>query len=180
MEGTEVEVKAKSDSEDNDLYEVTMRFKGKIEGLTAHHPYTIAVKSSEEGNGKTYYKGSFTTTEPVSRINAISGYCTCNKDGIYHFKLEYEDPENYYSGFEYRLLDIDGTELLRYEIDEPDKEQEIHGVDQIKGADKLLVISFQSAYESDLKAEHEVTELSSGTKMEVHKGTVTITQNILL
>ncbi|MBR5089350.1 MAG: hypothetical protein IK093_07975 [Ruminiclostridium sp.] len=178
MDGTEVEVKAKSDTEDNDLYDVTMRFKGKVDGLTPRHPYTVSIRSVDEDNGKTYYKGSFTTTGPVTQINAISGYCTCNKDGKYHFKLEYEDDGNNFSDFEYRLLDNDGTELIRSGFDEPDKEQEIPGVDQIKGSEKQLVISFRSSYEPDLNAEHKITELSSGTKMEIHKGMVTITQNI--
>ena len=178
MNGTEVEIKAKSDSEDNDLYSVTMRFRGKVDGLTPRHPYTISIRSIDEDNAKTYYKGSFVTTGPVTQINAISGYCTCNKDGKYHFKLEYEDDGNNYSDFEYRLLDMDGTELFRSGFDEPDKEQEIPGVDKMSGSEKQLVICFRSSYEPDLNAEHKVTELSSGTKMEIHKGIVTIIQNI--
>ena len=178
MDGAEVEIKAKSDSKDNDIYDVTMRFKGKVEGLTPRHPYTVSIRSVDEDNGKAYYKGSFTTKGPVSQINAISGYCTCNKDGKYHFKLEYEDDDNNYSDFEYRLLDKDGTELIRSGFDEPDKEHEIPGVDQMEGSEKQLVISFRSSYGPDLKAEHKITELSSGTKMEIHKGMVTITQNI--
>ena len=180
MEGTEVDIKAKNDSEDNNLYEVTMRFKGKVDGLTAYHPYTISVIGFDEEKEKTYYKGSFTTSKPASRINAISGYCTCNLDGKYHFKLEYEDDGNNFTDFEYILLDSDGTELFRSEIEEPDKEQEIPGVDKMKGSEKQLVITFRSSYGPDKNAEHEVTELASGTKMEVHKGIITITQNILI
>ena len=73
---------------------------------------------------------------------------------------------------------MDGTELFRSGFDEPEKEQEIPGVDKMSGSEKQLVICFRSSYEPDLNAEHKVTELSSGTKMEIDKGIVTIIQNI--
>lgn len=157
-------------------YHITLTFSGTVDGLTEGTRYKLTVIGDENGKTATYGKEEIKTTSRVTEFRGISSHCTCDKDGMFRFSIDYTDENDFYSDFIYEFKNTEGETVRNGDIDDPHAEQQIMDVNQLPGSDYILMIRYYSSDPADIQTEQSETIYNDGgVTVEINKGTVLIT-----
>lgn len=87
---------------------------GKVEGLKPDIRYRVAVVCNSGFGNRTIAEKSVRTGKDapaplVTELLSVEHQCTCDKDGYFHFTLNFTDGNGYWSDFTAKLTDSFGT-----------------------------------------------------------------------
>lgn len=125
---------------------------GEFDDLKPGMSYTIAVVEQSAFGERTVTKMSVKTDllpppKPVSVWNGITHECTCSVDGYFHFTMDFEDENGYFTDFEASLTDDFGN------ISHCEFSEDLHGDQRIdvtlkaglKGSSATFALKFKNA-----------------------------------